>query len=126
MKTLMPLNLQDRTLCVSYTATLKMESTNVANGAFISLELTLCIRDTPKHILLKTMKNQMKCSIMLHFIRVYTVCKGKQIFRQKNTICFEKNYNLTRLDMYNGLYSQAYCIKLEGRIHLYTRVKPAE
>ena len=40
------------------------------------------------------------CSIMLHFIRVYTVCKGKKIFRQKNTIFFE-NYNLTPLDMYN-------------------------
>ena len=30
-------------------------------------------------------------------------CKGKKIFRQKNTIFFE-NYNLTSLDMYNGLF----------------------
>ena len=33
-------------------------------------------------------------SIMLHFIRVYTVCKGEKIFRQKNAIFFE-SYNLT-------------------------------
>ena len=32
----------------------------------------------------------------------------------------EKNYNLTPLDMYHGL-SQVYCIKPEGRIHLYTK-----
>ena len=44
-----------------------------------------------------------------------TVCKGKKIFRQYNTIIFE-NYNLTPLDMYNGL-SQVFFIKPEGRIH---------
>ena len=32
---------------------------------------------SPKRVLLQTVKTQMKCSIMLHFIRVYTVCKGK-------------------------------------------------
>ena len=42
-------------------------------------------------------------------------CIGKKTFRQKNIIFFE-NYNLTPLDMYNGL-SQVYCIKPEGRIH---------
>ena len=40
--------------------------------------------------------------LVLHFIWVFTVCKNKKIFRQKNTIFF-KNYNLTPLDMYNGL-----------------------
>ena len=43
------------------------------------LEFTLCIRETPKRVLLQAMKTLMKCSIMLHFIRVYTVCKGKKI-----------------------------------------------
>ena len=47
---------------------------------------------------------------MLHFIRVYTVCKGSQ----NNAIFFE-NYNLTHLDIYNRA-SQVYCIKPEGRI----------
>ena len=47
----------------------------------------------------------MKCSIMLHFIWVYTVCKGKKYLQRKNTIFFE-NYNLTPLDMYNGLSQQ--------------------
>ena len=41
--------------------------------------------------------------------------KVKKIFRPKNTIFFE-NYNLTPLDMYNGL-SQVYCIKPKGKIH---------
>ena len=53
-------------------------------------------------VLLQAVKTQMKCSIMLHFIRVYTVCEGKNIFRQKYTIFFE-NYNLSPLDMYHGL-----------------------
>ena len=32
---------------------------------------------TPKRVLLQTVKTQMKCSKLLHFIRVNTVCKGK-------------------------------------------------
>ena len=55
-----------------------------------------------KQVLLQTVKTQMKCSIMLHFIRVYTVCKGKKDLQTKNVVFFE-NYNMTPLDMYNGL-----------------------
>ena len=55
-----------------------------------------------KRVLLQTVKTQMKCSIKLYFIRVYTVYKVKKIFRQKNKIFFEK-FNLTPLDVYNGL-----------------------
>ena len=51
---------------------------------------------------------------MLHFIRAYTFCKGKKDLQTKENIFF-LNYNLTPLDMYNGL-SQVYLIKLEGRI----------
>ena len=40
--------------------------------------LTLCILETPKRVLLQTVKTQMKCPIKLHFIRVYTVCDGKK------------------------------------------------
>ena len=36
--------------------------------------LTLCILETPKRVLWQAVKTQMKCSIMLHFIRVFTVC----------------------------------------------------
>ena len=68
---------------------------------------------TTKRVLLQTVKIQMKCLIMRHFIRVYTV-KVKNI-RQKIQF-LKKKYNLTPLDMYNGL-SQVYCIKQEGRIH---------
>ena len=39
--------------------------------------LTLCIQETPIGIIFQTVKTQMKQSIMLHFIRVYTVCEGK-------------------------------------------------
>ena len=54
----------------------------------------------------------MKCSIMLHFIRVYTVCEGKKdLLTKECNILF--NYNLTPLDIYNGL-SQVYCLKPEG------------
>ena len=51
----------------------------------ITLLLTLCIRETPK-----TVKTQMKCSIMLHFIRAYTVCKGKKGLRSYQA----KEYNI--------------------------------
>ena len=36
--------------------------------------ITLSIMETPKQILWQTVKTQMKCSIMLHFIRVCAVC----------------------------------------------------
>ena len=78
--------------------------------------LTLCIWETPKRVLLQTVMTQMKCSIMLHFIRVYAVCKGKKDLQTKQYNISFLNYNLTSLDMYNGL-SQLYCIKKEGRIH---------
>ena len=42
----------------------------------------------------------MKCSKMLHFNRVYTVCKGKKDIQTKEYNIFE-NYNLTPLDIYN-------------------------
>ena len=77
-------------------------------------KLTLCIWETSKRVLLQTVKTQMKCSIMLHFIWFYTVCKD---LREKIQFVLE-NYNLTPLDkiMYNGLF-QVYCIKPDGRIH---------
>ena len=40
--------------------------------------LNIPILETPKRVLLQTVKSQMKCSIMLHFIQVYTVCKVKR------------------------------------------------
>ena len=45
--------------------------------------LTNSIPETPEQVLLQTVKTQMKCSIMLHFIRVYTVCNGKKDFQTK-------------------------------------------
>ena len=41
--------------------------------------LTHCIRESHKRVLLQTLKTQMKCHILQHFIRVYTV-KVKKIF----------------------------------------------
>ena len=52
--------------------------------------VTLCIRETPKQVLLQTVKTRMKCHILQHFIRVYTVCQGKKDLHTKNTIFNKK------------------------------------
>ena len=80
--------------------------------------LPFVFEETPRLVLLQTSKTQMKCSIMLHFIRVLTVCKAKKDIQ--TNIIFLENYNLTPLDMYNGL-SEVYCIKPEGIINKYTK-----
>ena len=56
----------------------------------VLVSLTLCIFEIPKRELLQTVKTQMKCSIMLHFIRVYTVCKGKKDLETKEYNIFLK------------------------------------
>ena len=71
--------------------------------------LSLCIRETHKGVPLQMVKTQMKCRLMWHFIRVYTVCWVKK--RHYFLSC-----NLTPPDMYNGLF-QVYYIKPEGIIH---------
>ena len=76
--------------------------------------LTLCIQETHRRVLLQTVKTQMKYNIM-HSSGSTLFVMVKKIFRQKNTIFFGI-FNLTPLDMYNGL-SQVYCIKPEGGIH---------
>ena len=86
-------------------------------GLYLSIDCSchqqMCIRETPKREVLQSENTQTKCSILLHFMRVYT--KGKKDFQPKNTI-FVLNYNLTPQDMYIGL-STVYCIKPEGRIY---------
>ena len=53
--------------------------------------LILCIQETPKQVLLQTVKTHMKCSIMLHFIRVYIVWKGQKDLQTKEyNLFFEK------------------------------------
>ena len=56
-------------------------------GSDTCFNLGLCIRETPKRVFLQMVKTHMKCSIMLHFIRVYTVCPGKKNLKTKNTVC---------------------------------------
>ena len=41
------------------------------------VQSTLCGPETPKLELCQTVKTQMNCHIMQHFIGVYTVCKDK-------------------------------------------------
>ena len=48
---------------------------------------------------MQTVKTQMKCSIMLHFIRVYTVCTGKRIFIQKNMLYFIGVYTVCNVQV---------------------------
>ena len=45
---------------------------------------------------------------------------GKKDLQTKNNNTTFKNYNLTPQGMYSGL-SKVYCIKPEGKIHLYTQ-----
>ena len=61
---------------------------------------------------------------MRHFIRVYTVCKGKKDLLTKEYNIFNcfLSYKLTPLDMYNGLF-QVYCIKPEEESISIQRVK---
>ena len=47
--------------------------------------LTLSILVTPKCVLWQTVKTQMKCRKMRHFIRVYTVYYAKTFVRKRNT-----------------------------------------
>ena len=51
---------------------------------------TLCVQEVAKQVLFQTVKTQMKCSIKLHFIRVYTVFKGKKDFQTKECFIFLK------------------------------------
>ena len=39
-----------------------------------AFSLTLCILKTPNQVVWQTVKTQMKCSIMRHFISACTVC----------------------------------------------------
>ena len=40
--------------------------------------LTFCVWETPQRAVLQIVKIQMRCTIILHFIRVFSVCKGKK------------------------------------------------
>ena len=51
----------------------------------------------------------MKCSIILHFICILTVCKGKKDLQTKKFNILLKIYNLTPQDTDIGL-SEVYCI----------------
>ena len=70
--------------------------------------LTFCLRQTCKLVLWQTVKTQVKCSIMLHFIRIYTVCKGKRDLQTKESK-FVENYRPTLLALYNAL-SHSMCL----------------
>ena len=75
-------------IMMGFTLVVLNELTSVKQGKLMVL-LTLCVLETPKRVLLQTVKTQIKCSIMLHFIRVYTVCKGKKDLKTKKYIFFK-------------------------------------
>ena len=50
--------------------------------------LSFVFEETPRCVLWQTVKTQMKCSMMLHFIRVYTVCIGKKDLQTKYNFFF--------------------------------------
>ena len=53
------------------------------NFHFACAYLTHSILVTPKYTLWQTVKIRMKCCIMRHFIRVYTVCQAKNSLQRK-------------------------------------------
>ena len=55
--------------------------------------LNLCILETLKHLLWQTAKTQMKCSRMLHFIRVCIVCLDKKDLDGMKYIFIKKFYS---------------------------------
>ena len=55
----------------------------VSRPGMTQISLNSYMTDYRTRVLLQTVKTQMKCSIMLHFIRVYTVCKGKKDLQTK-------------------------------------------
>ena len=89
------------------------------------LNFTLYGPETLKQLLWQTVKTQMICHIMRHFrimrhfIRVFTVCERKSIFRDRNTIFFGNN-NLWSLSIDNGP-SWHNCIKLYGKYPWYKK-----
>ena len=61
------------------------------------------ILETPRWVLWQTVNTQMKCCIMLHFIRVCTVCKDKNNFPGQKYIIIQKHYlSLLQVDVHNG------------------------
>ena len=55
--------------------------------------------ETPKGVLWQTVKSQLKCSMMLHFIRVFTVF-FRQDWSSEKEIIFLGNYNLRPLSIF--------------------------
>ena len=56
---------------------------------FFKLLTYLSILVTPKCVLWQTVKTQMKCHIIQHFIMVYIVCYGKNDLQGKSTFYVE-------------------------------------
>ena len=81
-----------RTVCKGYYQTTKVTDSKerVEKISNQNTHSNSMYSGNPKQVLLQTVKTQMKCSIMLHFIRVYTVCKGKKVLRTKEYNIFLK------------------------------------
>ena len=66
-------------------------STMIESNPLQLIILTLCGPRTPNRVLWQTVKTQMQCRMMRHFIRVYTFAKTKSTFREINTFWVWKN-----------------------------------
>ena len=67
-------------------------------SVLIARALTLCIRET-----FANSEDQDEMQLRLHFIRVYTVCKGNHDLQTKECNIVLKNCKLIPLDMYTVL-----------------------
>ena len=79
--------------------------------SYSAAALILCIREAPKRVILQTMKNQMKWSIMLHFIWVYTVSEGKKILIQtRQYLCCISSASTLFVKVKKQIFKQEYNI----------------
>ena len=62
------------------------KATKQTNNTIFKLLTYLSILVTPKCVLWQTVKTQMECNIIQHFIIVYVVCYGKTDLQEKKYV----------------------------------------
>ena len=70
------------------TLTLMIDSYTILLNGFISTPLTVSILVTPSDCTFANSEDQMKCSIMWHFIRINTDWSDRNDLQKRNTILF--------------------------------------
>ena len=91
-----------------------------AKGLKVNFFLTICILETPTGVLWQTVKTQMKCHILRHFIWFFTVYEDKIQSSGTDVHNNLEVFTCDPLKIYNG-QSHPHCIYLYGKIHQNTK-----